>query len=584
MSNKVPDILPWRIVVAGDFSPQKTHAPLFQIDKYSFDDYMKTVVPTLQFFAPDVLVEHAKQLCVDLSFSSLRDFHPDAIAQAVPVISAVLSVKESVQKFANGQIAQKEMQHALLDSQIPGSVKTIITGLIAKGAAKPAGRQSAPKPASDAPQKKSSVDSILSMVETGDSSTGANGPNTATAALDLAGAIGAQYGSSLQQKDVKQCLDAIDSLVARQMNEILHAASFRELEASWRGLKFLVDTTDFKKDITIECVSCAKEDLYQTLVESVFQKAWQTLSLAPDVIVSLHPFNNSEYDRELVENLAKLGQSAQTLMLCQAGPRFFGVEQFTDLPKAAPSIAVLTEGVGYERWRALREKSEAEWLFMATNDFYSRLQYTAGGKSAKLFAFEESRDVLPCQPGVVATASLLARTFASVGEEAILTGNESLVVNDLPLSVPADVSGQAQTQTCPIILSPDQAYDLADHGFAPVNCRPNSPGIYLESVDTFGSGRTNLPSMVMAGHILRIFFALADANTSAPCEEIESLSRSAIRKLLYHSLPELYHEQFIKVTVHSGEAEHAHFAFEIDIQMPYPLLGKDVSIKASFTL
>src|SRR5580704_10404106 len=36
----------------------------------------------------------------------------------------------------------------------------------------------------------------------------------------------------------------IDELISKQLNEIMHAPEFQQLEASWRGLNFLVSKTE----------------------------------------------------------------------------------------------------------------------------------------------------------------------------------------------------------------------------------------------------------------------------------------------------------------------------------------------------
>src|SRR5580692_11178107 len=39
----------------------------------------------------------------------------------------------------------------------------------------------------------------------------------------------------------------IDSKMSRQLTEILHHPPFQRLEAAWRGLRFVVDRTDFRE-------------------------------------------------------------------------------------------------------------------------------------------------------------------------------------------------------------------------------------------------------------------------------------------------------------------------------------------------
>ena len=49
----------------------------------------------------------------------------------------------------------------------------------------------------------------------------------------------------------------IDEQIGRQLDEILHNETFQEVESAWRGLKFLVDRTDFRQNVKIEVLDFA---------------------------------------------------------------------------------------------------------------------------------------------------------------------------------------------------------------------------------------------------------------------------------------------------------------------------------------
>ncbi|PRP61279.1 type VI secretion system contractile sheath large subunit, partial [Bacillus halotolerans] len=43
----------------------------------------------------------------------------------------------------------------------------------------------------------------------------------------------------------------IDEILSAQVDEILHNEKFQNLESSWRGLKYVVDQTDFRENTKI---------------------------------------------------------------------------------------------------------------------------------------------------------------------------------------------------------------------------------------------------------------------------------------------------------------------------------------------
>ena len=45
----------------------------------------------------------------------------------------------------------------------------------------------------------------------------------------------------------------LDKLISNQLDNILHHPEFQAIEGTWRGLKFLVDRTDFRQNVKIFC-------------------------------------------------------------------------------------------------------------------------------------------------------------------------------------------------------------------------------------------------------------------------------------------------------------------------------------------
>ncbi|WP_016676397.1 type VI secretion system contractile sheath domain-containing protein, partial [Yersinia pestis] len=62
---------------------------------------------------------------------------------------------------------------------------------------------------------------------------------------------------------VDRMIIELDKKLSAQMDEILHANEFREIESSWRSLKLLVDRTDFRENIKINIMHATKEELLE---------------------------------------------------------------------------------------------------------------------------------------------------------------------------------------------------------------------------------------------------------------------------------------------------------------------------------
>ena len=111
----------------------------------------------------------------------------------------------------------------------------------------------------------------------------------------------------------------IDQKMSGQLDEILHHEKFQQLESSWKGVKLLVDRTDFRKNVKIELLNMSKADARDSfedspeLIQSPFYKkiyndAYDQPGADPyAAIISSYEFGNSAADINLLSNrLSKL--------------------------------------------------------------------------------------------------------------------------------------------------------------------------------------------------------------------------------------------------------------------------------------
>src|SRR5512139_1825635 len=61
---------------------------------------------------------------------------------------------------------------------------------------------------------------------------------------------------------------SIDAKLSEQLDEVLHHREFQRLESGWRGLKFLVDRTDFRRNVRIEVLNASKDALRSSFEDS----------------------------------------------------------------------------------------------------------------------------------------------------------------------------------------------------------------------------------------------------------------------------------------------------------------------------
>ena len=76
-----------------------------------------------------------------------------------------------------------------------------------------------------------------------------------TAALQVFLEVMEDSSANIEKIDkvlLDQYIAKIDETLSRQLDKIMHHEKFQKIESAWRGLKYLVDRTDFKANIKIE--------------------------------------------------------------------------------------------------------------------------------------------------------------------------------------------------------------------------------------------------------------------------------------------------------------------------------------------
>src|SRR5580704_5710297 len=114
-------------------------------------------------------------------------------------------------------------------------------------------------------QEKSLLDEIV------DEGRLARDPNQRAYGKDLIKEFVSQFldGSMTLSRDSEAMINAriaqIDHLLSIQLNEVLHHPTFQKLEASWRGLMYLMSRTETSVNLKLKVLNCSKKDLLRDL-------------------------------------------------------------------------------------------------------------------------------------------------------------------------------------------------------------------------------------------------------------------------------------------------------------------------------
>jgi type VI secretion system protein ImpB len=111
--------LPFVVGVLGDFSADREDKPdaadreFFQIDKDNFDSVLNRVGPELKMKVDNVLTDDNSQIEANLSFSSMKDFTPEAIVEKVDVLKNLVETRNQLKVLLSKADRSRDLEKLL---------------------------------------------------------------------------------------------------------------------------------------------------------------------------------------------------------------------------------------------------------------------------------------------------------------------------------------------------------------------------------------------------------------------------------------------------------------------------------------
>ncbi|MEE1948711.1 type VI secretion system contractile sheath large subunit [Pseudomonas alcaligenes] len=289
---------------------------------------------------------------------------------------------------------------------------------------------------------------------------------------------------------VDRMIAEIDAKLSRQMDEILHHADFQALESSWRGLKLLVDRTDFRENTKLEILNASKQDLLDDFEDSpeitqsglykhIYTAEYGQFGGQPvGAIVANYFFDPSSPDIKTLQHVASVACMAHAPFIAAAGPKFFGLESFTGLPNLK-DLKDHFEGPQFAKWQSFREREDARYVGLTLPRFLLRNPYDPEENPVKTFVYKESvsasHEHYLWGNTAYTFASKLTDSFAKFRWCPNIIGPQSGgAVEDLPLHH-FESMGEIETKIpTEVLVSDRREYELAEEGFIALTMRKGS--------------------------------------------------------------------------------------------------------------
>jgi type VI secretion system protein ImpC len=303
----------------------------------------------------------------------------------------------------------------------------------------------------------------------------------------------------VEKKLADDMISAIDEKISSQLDAVMQADNFKKLESSWRGLKFLIDRTDFSQNIAVELISTTKDELIEDfedapdvtrsgLYKHVYSAEYGQFGGKPyAAIIGGYSINPNAQDMKLLQDMASVSAMSHAPFVTAAGPKFFGLDSFKGMP-SLKDLESIFEGPQYVKWNGFRETDDSRNVALTVPRFMLRTPY---GEDNPVKEFDYQEDIgtefekLCWGNATYAFAANMSRSFAKYRWCPNIIGPQSGgEVLDLPVYKYQENGETKIYSPTEVMLSDRQEFELAEQGFIGLIARKGTDNATFFSANT----------------------------------------------------------------------------------------------------
>lgn len=288
----------------------------------------------------------------------------------------------------------------------------------------------------------------------------------------------------------------LDALLTNQVNAIVHHPQFQKLEASWRGLEYLVRQVPEGANVQVRVLGVSWKEVVRDLERAIefdqsqiFKKVYEEEFGRPggepfglllgDYEIQPRPApDHPTDDVEALRSLAAVAAAAFAPFIAAADPALLDLESFADLARAA-KLAESFARPEFLKWRTLRDAEDARFLGLTLPRVLMRRPLADTTARVDGFRFREEVTA-PERTGylwgnaVYAFGAVVVRAFAETGWLAAIRGvQRGIEAGGLVTGLPADsfatdAPGVVPKCTTEVIVTDAQEKELGELGFIPL--------------------------------------------------------------------------------------------------------------------
>lgn len=296
-----------------------------------------------------------------------------------------------------------------------------------------------------------------------------------------------QSGQRVEKLDktlIDHHIAELDFQISRQLDAVMHHQEFQQVESLWRGLKQLVDNTDYRQNVKTEILDVAKDDLRQDFEDApeLIQSGlyWHTYTAEYDTpggepigsVISAYEFDASPQDVALLRNISRVSAAAHMPFIGAVGPAFFLKETMEEVA-AIKDIGNYFDRAEYIRWKAFRETDDARYIGLVMPRVLGRLPYGPDTVPVRSFNYVEQvkgpdHEKYLWTSAAFSFASNMVKSFVNNGWCVQIRGPQAGgAVKDLPIHLYDLGTGNQVKIPSEVMIPETREFEFASPGLYP---------------------------------------------------------------------------------------------------------------------
>ncbi|AYW92031.1 type VI secretion system contractile sheath large subunit [Yersinia pseudotuberculosis] len=283
---------------------------------------------------------------------------------------------------------------------------------------------------------------------------------------------------------------ALDDQISRQLDAVMHHPDFQRVESTWRGVKSLIDQTDFRQNVRIELLDISKDHLVQDFEDApeIVQSGLYTQTYIQEydtpggepiaAAISNYEFDRSPQDIALLRNVSKVAAAAHMPFIGSVGPAFFGKENMEEVA-AIKDIGNYFDRAEYIKWKAFRDSDDSRYIGLTMPRVLGRLPYGPDTVPVRSFNYVEQvkgpdHERYLWTNASFAFAANMVKSFIKNGWCVQIRGPQAGgAVTNLPIHLYDLGTGNQVKIPSEVMIPETREFEFANLGFIPLSYYKN---------------------------------------------------------------------------------------------------------------